>query len=351
MKRCIFLYIAILIVFLSTLKKTTGTLQQDAVYKFIQILDWKHQNYKTFQRYIPESSIDKQKKFQIYKSPFVYQKNKNQEYLVFPWLFNVVTTPFYLLFDFFGLIFLPIFFGILSIWAFRKILEQIPISNEIKNLSCYFYILCTPLIIYSTTLYEANLCNFLLYFSLYLFLNNQQKKPKQLYFFICGIIIGTLIFFRAEIFFLGNLFILFFILKNLRQNFGQIFSYSLGILFVLTLFTTSNKLLFDSYLPLRAISISGYNIGYRFLRVLDYIALKPYSFLFYFPLCFSSLYFLFSKDRNKYSKFLLPTWLFFFILPIIAPQQQGQDTTPRFFFSYCSFFRSFCIQFDGDKIL
>ena len=349
MRKIIFLYFVLLLIFLSTLKRSTDTLQQDAVYKFIQILDFQHQNFNTLKRYIPESSVDKWRKFQIYKPPFVYQKSYTEEYLVFPWLFNILASPFYFMLDFGGLILLPILFGAFSIWAFYKLLGKISKNHQIKTLACYFYILCTPLIIYSSTLYEATLCNFLLYFSLYLFLDNQEKNQKLSIFFFCGIIIGFLIFFRAEVFFLANLFILFFILPNFYKNFKVTFSYSLGVICMLALFTLGNKILYDSYLPLRVISITNYSFSYRLFRILDYTVLKSYSFLFYFPLCFSSLYFFFSKNKY-YLKFLFPTWIFFFLLPIIAPQQQGLDMTPRFFFPIVPILGFFSFLFILEKL-
>ena len=318
------------ILFLAS-KTKHKVLQQDGVFKYFQLEDFLLKEGWDFSALEVTDEIDPEGKFSRFKPPFQY-KIGEKKFFVFPYAWTVLNYLQYKYLGFYGLFLVPFLGGILSLYFFYKLLKAFDVHENILSYSLLFYIFCTPLLIYSNWYYEATLCSFLLYFSMWAIF-----QRKNLYTFLAGLSLGSIFFLRSEILIFAYLFLgfLFFANSVYRRQILLV-----GILsFSIVLFSFYlNKLVYGTYSPLRSLDMANYDIEDRVLALLKYLVLEHYSIFIYSPFLYLSFWIVKEKYRSKKSFLLeeislfLASWLFIFFLPLLAPNQQGIDFTPRYFF-------------------
>lgn len=353
-KKYLFLFLILILTQLNLQEKSYKGLIQDGRFKYIQIQDFIHFQFKSFERHYPDTELDQDFSHRIYKLPFEHYVPP-KVYSVFPWVWTVMNVPFYMLLPYPGLFLISFSFGGISIYYFYKILVNLGVPGKVQKYSILFYILSTPLVIYSSWYYEATFCSFLLYFSIASFTENFRNfEVSKLKYFFSGIITGFHLFLRIEVGFLNGVLISliaysYYLLEkkkglqenqNLRRKY--LFGYSLFILGVLILFVIhlwTNKLIYGIYEPLIFYDVIDQGLKHRFLNLLGYLFTYKFSLLIYFPVSFYTLFllrkgknFLHSEENLTLKFILIGAWIFMLLLPVVASQQQGMDMTPRYFF-------------------
>lgn len=313
---------------------STPVLQQDGVFKYYQLEDFANSQGWDFSSPDPSREFDEGGKYSRFKEPFMYQLS-GKKFFVFPYFWTLLNYLPFKVFGYYGIYLFSFLFGLLSLYSFRKLLLHVfQGESSFVDYASWFYVLSTPLVIYSLWFYEATLCSFLLYEGLYLLL---EKGKKLYYASISGILLGLLIYLRAEVLFYACAFLglLFYKIPEYRKSLFLL-GFVLG-LFVLGSFFMNHSI-YGIYSPLRALEVSSYSLLDRFERVGEYLFLEHYSILFYFPLGYYSLRFL-SEEYNRERKLgdkemilLVSVWFFILFLPFVVLNQQGSDLTPRFFF-------------------
>jgi hypothetical protein len=331
-----------LVVFLLGLTQKI-VLQQDGVFKYYQLLDLEKTSGWELAAIEKGMELDKPGKFARFQQPFQFQLGEKR-FFVFPYTWTFLNFIQYKLFGFYGIFILPFLGGFLSVYFFSKFLETIEMEQYIISISLYFYVLSTPILIYSNWFYEASLCSAFLYFSYWVVL----KKENVFYFVLAGFCLGLSFLLRQELVLFSYLFLffLFFVHGKYRPRIIVVGLVS----FLVVLFSVyCNKLIYGIYPPLRSLDMTNYSVVDRFLRVLDYLFLEHYSLLLYVPFIFMSLWIVkeeYSTNRkfsNEQISLCLSCWIFVLLLPLVAPNQQGSDLTPRYFFPIipCLAFLSF----------
>jgi hypothetical protein len=346
-----FRHFLIFFIFLITLQislqeRSYYGLMQDGRFKFIQIIDLIHFNYSSFERFYPDTLIDPTFSNRLYPIPFEHFISP-KVFSVFPWIWTLMNAPFYQLLPYPGLLTLSIIFGGLSYFYFFKIIQLLNIPKKSSQYSMIFYILCTPLLIYSSWYYEATFSSFLLYLSIYSYLNEINSKNFRNYIFLMnGFITGLHLFLRIEVGFLNGLILsiisLYFYLYDKSNKQKHLVLYSIflfGVIITAIIHLITNKLIYNIVEPLIVYDVIGNSILGRLNNLIGYLFTYKFSILIYSPLLFSTILFIFKNYTHNSSidlkliKFLLlGFWSFMIIIPLIAPMNQGMDMTPRYLF-------------------
>lgn len=352
------IFLLISIVMVVRFYKSPDSLIQDSLYKFAQLEEFAVS--RNFQRPYNELSqrIDPETNFRVFIAPFeVHTQTGN--YFVFPFLWVMINYPFFYFFGFYGIFIIPILSGLLSIYLLARLLGLLTKRNDLLHYTILFYLLCTPLTIYSSWFYEATICNVILYLSLYLIF--KYKKGKLSY--IGFLLNGFLIFFRIEIFYWSILIFGLVFLFRKKERF--LFFRKLSLLTIpVFIFLFSHHYFYGTFLPLRAANMEGFTIAFRFQRLSEYLMM----FLLYIPpALFLTIPILRASLQNpklnpfrlrnsshtivrKFSLRRLDLYIFWaivlliFTLPILSPNQQGLDTTPRYFFPITPLLAFFCFK-------
>ncbi len=318
-------------------KKYLG-LSQDQIFKFIQVTDLIKNEYRSFERFIPNPEIDPNFTHKIYDPPFEHVINK-KVFSVFPWLWTLINAPFYQFLPYPGLLLLSFLFGFLSLIFFRKLLLEFHFSPTVVYHSQLFYLLSTPLVVYSSWYYEATLCSFLLYFTIYQALKAFKPSANaKTTWMAVGIFTGLHLFLRVETGFFSGLIISMLLLFRWRSlPVKQALSFLSGVIFTFVLFFYSNRLIYGIYEPLIVYDVIEHTFGFRFKNLIGYLFLYRYSLAVYFPASFLSLFYLknlfkTSEEEGDQIALFSPVWLFILTIPFVAAQEQGIDLTPRYLF-------------------
>lgn len=319
-------------------KKYLG-LSQDQIFKFLQVVDLVKNDYKSFERFVPNPEIDPNFSHKIYDPPFEHVIDKKL-FSVFPWIWTLINAPFYQFLPYPGLLLLSFFFGFLSLIFFRKLLVEFHFSPTVVFHSQLFYVLATPLVVYSSWYYEATLCSFLLYYTIYQTLKALElSKNVNRRLVAAGFLTGLHLFLRVETGFFSGLIISLLLLSRWKTKpIKQAISFLSGVVFTFVLFFYSNKLIYGIYEPLIVYDVIQHTIGFRFENLIGYLFLYRFSLAVYFPASFLSLFYLkrLFKDldakKSTQTALFTAVWLFILTIPFVAAQEQGIDLTPRYLF-------------------
>lgn len=357
------IYIVLILIQVFSMDHSYYGLIQDGRFKYLQVLDLIHYNFTSFERYYPDRVIDINYTHRIYLIPFEHYISP-KVFSVFPWLWALINAPFYLLFPYPGLLFLSILFGGLSYYYFFLLLKIFNFSKFIVTSSMIFFLVCTPLVIYSSWYYEATCSSFLLYYSIFITITELSGKKRLLIFFLSGVITGLHLFLRIEVGLLNGLinsiiFLYYFIYqsKNKINIFKPLLSLLFGLFFMVILFLISNKIIYGIYEPLIVYDVIENSTTARLNNLIGYLFTYHFSILIYSPFLFITLFYFFKKGedlRNNQTSLLryllIIYWVFIIIIPLVAPPNQGVDATPRYLFPVIPLTAIFIfVYFEGNK--
>lgn len=149
---------------------------------------------------------------------------------IFSWWqvgFPLLSLPFYKLFGFGGLYFLPALAGALIVYISGKITKYLSDgSDHLESITAVIIAFCSPVFFYSVTFWEHSISVALLMLTIY-FLLISKGKSRNLFFYLAGISGSLSIFFRTEAILIIAGFSLVLLLLN-RKRFIP-FSIGLGI--------------------------------------------------------------------------------------------------------------------------
>ncbi len=357
MKKIIITFIILLICIFYSISLTPSGLVQDGVYKYNQLLDYEANQKAGFHRFFADAEIDPNFDYEIYPEYFGH-KIGGKFFVTFPWFWVYLNYYLFKLLGFAGLFLIPALSGILSIFALKVLLEKLETNSDLILFTIYFYVLSSSLLIYSTWYYEATLCNLLLFLFLILNLDTSLKswlllknrfhfyRNNILLIFLSLSFLAGLILLRTEVFSLATM--LFFMTRFLhgKRTFEQTLKLGLYIIIPVSIYIFFNLKFYGKPMDLRFYQTSQFSLFDRFWRILEYLFFSKHSLILYIPISFFSFYYLIKvkEKRNVNWMFLISVWLFIIIIPFLAPQQQGSDISPRYYFPIIPFLAYFSMK-------
>lgn len=336
------IYAGLVFVFILVLKHSAAGLLEDSVYKYFQTMDFIESGYNGFYIFNHDYDLDPKNEYGIFQPPFAHLIH-GKVFMTFPWFWVLLNAPIVQFLGFFGIYLIPFASGILSVYVLYDLLRKIINDDKLIEKTIYFYLFSTSLIVYSFSYYEGTICNL----ALFAFLNIQFKNNdsssignKVYYFFASLFLLSILVILRTEVFFLAILMgisISFINISTFQKNFLNLFL--LGLIPSL-LFLFTNELIWSQPQGLRFLVTHTFTLSDRLIRIFEYLIFSKHSLLLYIPTFFLT-FSLFKHIKELYSKpffrFYLTSLIFIIIIPLVSPQQQGNDIIPRFYFPIIPF--------------
>ncbi|MCZ8343118.1 MAG: hypothetical protein O9301_08810 [Leptospira sp.] len=336
------IYIGLVLLIILVLKHTAAGLLEDSVYKYFQTIDFIESGYNGFHIFNHDYELDPKNDYGVFQPPFAHLIH-GKVFMTFPWFWVLLNAPILQILGFIGIYLIPFASGILSVYVLYDLLCKLSDDEKLIEKTIYFYLFSTSLIVYSFSYYEGTICNL----ALFAFLNVQFKsndsssmRKKIYYLFISLVLLSMLVILRTEVFFLAILMgisISFVNISSFQKNFLNLFF--LGLIPSL-LFLFTNELIWSQPQGLRFLVTHTFTLSDRLIRILEYLVFSKHSLLLYIPTFFLT-FILFKHFKALYSKpffrFYLTSIIFIVAIPLVSPQQQGNDIIPRFYFPIIPF--------------
>lgn len=266
-----------------------------------------------------------------YEEPFVYQLDERY-FITFPFTFPLVTAPFYALFGYRGLYFVPLVSTWLIWLIFLGMCRRLNFQAFPEYLALILLIFTSNLTLYSGMYWEHTLAFLFCFAGMVIFLvpksvNSDKQEIKNA--ILSGILIGLSVWVRSE--FLAMVATLTFIVSiiSLSRYLKQRSQISIvcgldkflylsrnGWLFIVSMFATvglfflCNKLIYNHFLGVHALQIvEKFSLTQRLMDAWRSLLEIIITFFEYFPVaCFSLLYlvlFLITKSsQNKLARLI-----------------------------------------------
>ncbi len=188
-----------------------------------------------------------------FRKPFVYDLTKGKT-VVFPPLFQIISTPFYSAFGFRGLYIIPALSAILLWILFVKLCQTLKLHTRVTQLALIALVFSSSMTIYSAIFWEHTLASLLCLSGLYYLIQAQEKKEsqKRSIAFLFGLAAGLSLWFRPEalIILIALLSWSIYWIINLKMKFIHFFVY--GIMVSIAGFLMYNYFVFENPLGLRS---------------------------------------------------------------------------------------------------
>ncbi len=283
-----------------------------------------------------------------FRKPFVYDLPTGKT-VVFPPLFQIISTPFFSLFGFKGLYIIPALSTILLWMLFIKVCNTLKLNEKITQLALIAFIFSSSLTIYSAIFWEHTLASLLclcgLYYLIQASVKSQTDNPIQnrTLALLFGIVTGLSLWLRPEalIILIALLSWSAYWLVYARMKFIQFFMY--GIVLSITGFFIFNYCVFHNPLGLRSNQIvDQFNLmqrlkdgGYIFIVLCTKtILFDPFSLLIVFCLGITirKQFYQFKASKTVSLEHLLIVSICFFYLsaPWLLPNTGGSNWGIRY---------------------
>ena len=245
-----------------------------------------------------------------YAEPFVYQQN-DRYFITFPFTFPLVTAPFYALFGFRGLYFIPLVATWFTWGIFYAICQRLKLKSVYTSLVLIGLIFAAPLTMYSAMYWEHSLAVALAFTGVSMLLvpvkSSGLRAGEAL---ISGCLLGLAVWFRPEFLCLVAIVIglvytvslsRLAVWKTITDRLGfqkiEYLSHNQNILVVSTIVTIAifffcNKLIYNHYLGIHALQVvEKLSFSVRLIAAWQnlqglIVAFFEYFSLAYFPLLY-----------------------------------------------------------------
>lgn len=275
--------------------------------------------------------------FYPYQEPFVYNIN-NKYYITFPYVFSLITAPFYALFGYGGFYIIPLAATWLIWVLFYFACQQLKFNYFHTNLALVILIFSSYLTPYSAMYWEHSLAVALCFAGLFIifFLNKNHNLSVQL-ISLGGCLVGLSAWVRSEFLsMVATLVFLWSFIYILKVYYSKIISKHIDInplfftsnkslVFIISMLTTvglffvSNKVIYDRFLGIHAMQIvEDFSWIRRLKEAWESFTEINWYFFAYFPVAVFSLLYLFHYLARKISGQINHKWLIFAFLLIIT---------------------------------
>jgi hypothetical protein len=269
---------------------------------------------------------------------FVYE-TEGRYYTVFPAVFSVISAPFFGLFGYRGLYFIPL----VSIWvlwlAFAAVSRSLGLDELSATAALAVLVFASPLTLYSAMYWEHTLAVCLAFGGVALVMLTRYRPSARSYALLGGMLTGLSVWFRAEhISLVGVICLALFISPRLRERYRHKTALVGGLLLAIALFMAVNMAIFGHPLGIRALWVPDrlrlYGRLERSLRILKSMSseLLAYFPMVLFPAAGLALSML--KGRVKLAPYVkILFWgalLFALVAAVMLPNTGGKQWGPRY---------------------
>ena len=282
-----------------------------------------------------------QEGYHPFSKPFVYNSG-DEHYVAFPFSFQIISTPFYMLFGFWGLYLIPL----VSLWfiwiRFFFLCNHFSLKIVITNLSLVTLIFASPLLIYGSIFWEHTLSILLTFYGFEFIvksLGRSRNNPRGNLSssIIAGTLFGLSVWLRPEAFIMLFLLLFAAFLYSLKTDDRLLLVFVKSAVIVTTSFFILNWILTGHIFGIHGIQIieNRHSISDRAMMYfkifkdlhIELIEKIPQSILF----VLGSFFFLTSKDQKHYFHITILILCFCIISPALLPNAGGKQWGPRYF--------------------
>ncbi len=262
-----------------------------------------------------------------FEPPFAYNID-NRYYIQYPFLFPLITAPFYKLLGWRGLYIIPLVSVWIVWWRFYVVCQGLRIGILNTSFALSALIFASPLTLYGAMFWEHAIAVALAFYGLSIILISTPYELSKGKAVVSGILVGLSVWFRPELILVVlTICLLFFASNKFKLNYKNKKFILIGMLLTTTLFFIINTIAYNHPLgiysfplglkapPSGSEELSNYGMGNqkgigRLVRALVVFFKLNVRLVLYFPLTLVPLLYLlisrkFKKIRLKSNIFLL----------------------------------------------
>ncbi len=279
-----------------------------------------------------------------FRKPFVYDLPDGKT-VVFPPLFQILSTPFYMLFGFKGLYIIPAL-SIFLLWIlFIKLCETLKLHERVTQLTLVAVIFSSSLTLYAAIFWEHTLTSLLCLYGLFYLIHasTRNENPGKLRSLLFGITTGLSLWLRPEALIILIALLIWSLYYIINTNLKSIRFFVCGISISIAGFLTINYFIFDNLLGLRSKQIVDRFDLIQRLRDGGYILIVLcIKAILYDPICLFVLFCIVITGKTLISEFrtskplsithltIFVICLFYIMCPWILPNTGGNNWGIRY---------------------
>jgi hypothetical protein len=274
--------------------------------------------------------------FYPFKPPYVYER-ANRYFVTFPFLFPLISAPFYKLFGFKGLYIIPT----LSLWIlwlkFYSLSGHLEMGWREKSIALAILVFSSPLTLYGAMFWEHTLSVLLAFLGVDFLLSAQIRTFSKSKALILGVLTGLSVWARWEMLCMVGalgLLSLFLIFKNRLKG---IWPFIIGMTFSIAVFWTINTLFYQHPLSAHSFQVlEDFSLQSRIAHGYSIFKALIKDLFIHFPILYSiGLYLLLAYFKNARIPPIALNILFLCIVFIITvllilPSHGDKQWGPRF---------------------
>ncbi|MEO7988387.1 MAG: hypothetical protein ABI663_02540 [Chryseolinea sp.] len=188
-----------------------------------------------------------------FRKPFVYDL-PNGKTVVFPPLFQIISSPFYKAFGFRGLYIIPAI-SLFLLWiVFAKTCKALKLNDRVTQFALVAIIFSSSLTVYSAIFWEHTLTSLLSVCGLYYLISSIQKNenPPKIKSFLFGSLAGLALWLRPEALIILLAFLIWSVYYVRKTKLKSIRFFIVGILLSMAGYLLFNYFIFENPLGLRS---------------------------------------------------------------------------------------------------
>jgi 4-amino-4-deoxy-L-arabinose transferase-like glycosyltransferase len=251
-----------------------------------------------------------------FEPPFVYNID-NRYYIQYPFLFSLITAPFYKLFGWRGLYVIPLVSVWIVWWRFYVVCQGLRIGIVSTSFALIALIFASPLTLYGAMFWEHTIAVALAFYGLSIILVSTPHELSKSKALVSGILVGLSVWFRPELILVVlTICVLFFASNKLQLSYKKKRFILIGMLLTTALFLVINTIAYNHPLgiysfplglkapPPGSEELSNFGMGNqkgigRLARALVVFLKLNVRLLLYFPLTLVPLLYLLIPRKFK----------------------------------------------------
>lgn len=270
--------------------------------------------------------------------PFVYDIS-NRHYLAFPFVFPMLSAPFYALFGFRGLYVIPLVSTWLLWFAFLLVCRWMGLGSISTSLALATLIFSSPLSMYSAMYWEHTLAVLLAFGGVTVSLAPPSRRASRRWAILGGIVAGLSVWLRPELVCLsGIIAVMIYASFKLRSVFEERTAFVVSMLATIALFWGFNMVVYHHPLGAHSFQVlEGFWLHRRVTRSFRIFESLSVDLFSYFPIAFfplaGILVSLGSRRVRLASSTKILLWTCALFVPLAAlmlPNDGGKQWGPRY---------------------